>query len=60
LNIILRDFTLGVDKKELAQLYKESTREKFNFLFIDINATDTNKKFSHNFNNFFEVEEEEV
>jgi len=59
LNIILRDFALGIEKKELTQLYKESTKEKFNFLFIDINATDTSKKFSHNFNNFFEVEEEE-
>lgn len=59
LTCVLRDFALGIDKKELSLLYKEATKEKFNFLFIDINATDTNKKFSHNFNNFFEVVEED-
>ena len=58
LNHVLRDFSLGIDKQGLIELYKQSTREKFNFLFIDINATDTNKKFSHNFNNFFEIEDE--
>lgn len=57
LNIILRDFALGIEKKELTQLYKDATKQKFHFLFVDINAVDANRKFSHNFNNFYEVEE---
>lgn len=59
LTCVLRDFALGIDKKELVNLYKDATREKFHFLFIDINATDPTKKFSHNFNNFYEIGEED-
>lgn len=57
LNIILRDFTLGIEKTELMELYKDATKQKFHFLFIDINATDPNQKFSHNFSNFYKIEE---
>jgi hypothetical protein len=59
LTCLLRDFALGIDKKELVNLYKDATKQKFHFLFIDINATDGNKKFSHNFNNFYEIADEE-
>lgn len=58
LTCVLRDFSLGIDKTGLLDLYKDATKAKFHFLFIDINATDSNKKFSHNFNDFYDVGEE--
>jgi ABC-type oligopeptide transport system ATPase subunit len=54
LHLILSDFSLGVDKKQLYDVYKQSTKEKFNFLKIDLDNPNNNKKFSHNFTDFFE------
>ena len=34
LNLILSDFGLGVDKAVLLKIYKDATREKFNFLKV--------------------------
>jgi hypothetical protein len=57
LNMILRDFALGVEKSDLTELYKDATSERMHFLFIDINSTDPNMKFSKDFNNFYKIEE---
>ena len=66
LNLILSDSGGLVEKKVLAELYQDATREKFNFLKINLNTIDLNRKFSRNFNNFYllgekheEKEEEE-
>lgn len=65
LNLILSDSGGLVEKKVLAELYQDATREKFNFLKINLNTIDLNRKFSRNFNNSFllgekhEKEEEE-
>ena len=55
LNMILSECSLGdkVDKKELHEVYEEATKDKFNFLKIDLDCPDENKKFSLNFNDFF-------
>jgi hypothetical protein len=36
LNMILGDFNLGVSREKLLQLYKEATKERKNFLMVDI------------------------
>ena len=53
LNLILSDSGGLVEKKVLAELYQDATREKFNFLKINLNTIDLNRKFSRNFNNFY-------
>lgn len=47
LGMILRDFSLGVDKETLIQLYKFCTKERSDFLMIDIDAP-PEKRFRHN------------
>ena len=58
LNLILSENSLGVDKNELKHIYKEATKTQFDFLKIDINNGDENKKFSHNLLDFYEVDDE--
>jgi hypothetical protein len=53
LNMILSDFSLGVDRKQLAAVYKDATSEQFQFLKVDIDNPDNNKKFSRNFTDFY-------
>ena len=55
LNLILSDFSLGVDRDELALLYKESTAQRFHFLKVSIDEPNDNKKFSHNWTDFFQL-----
>ena len=56
LNLILSDYSLGVNREELANIYKDATRDKFHFLKISIDEPDNNKKFSHNWTDFYTVE----
>ena len=56
LNLILSDSGELVEKEELKRLYDDATKEKFNFLKINLNTTDMNKKFSKNFNEFYLLE----
>ena len=56
LNLILADSGGLVEKKVLAELYQDATREKFNFLKINLNTIDMDKKFSKNFNDFYLLE----
>ena len=56
LNLILQDSGGLVEKKELAKLYTEATKNKFDFLKINLNTVDMNRKFSKNFNDFFLLE----
>jgi hypothetical protein len=58
LAMILKDYTLGVTKEQMSQMYQEATADRLNFLLIDINSTNPNRKFSHNFGGWFHVEEE--
>ena len=43
-------------KDQLKKLYDDATKEKFNFLKINLNTSDLNKKFSKNFNEFYLLE----
>ena len=56
LNLILSDSGGMLEKDELKRLYDDATKEKFNFLKINLNTSDLNKKFSKNFNEFYLLE----
>ena len=46
--MILRDYELGVDIKELMQIYKYAVAQPFSFLGIDVEAPEE-RKFRCNF-----------
>lgn len=55
LNIILSDFNLGVDRKELLEIYKYSTDTQLSFLLIDIDAKPEDR-FLKNFSEKLKIE----
>lgn len=55
LNAIIQNYSLGLDADEIVKLYKESTREKFNFFKISVEERDDNKIYIHNFTQFFKI-----
>ena len=58
LNLIVSDHSLGVEKDELLEMYKQSIKLPFNFFKVDIGESDDNKRFSHNWSGFFQIEPE--
>ena len=58
LKLILSDYSLGLDKNQLFELYNKATKKKFNFFKLDINQSDPNKKYSHNWTDFYHVKDE--
>jgi hypothetical protein len=55
LRLIVSDFALGLEIDELQKIYKDATKEQFNFLKINIDEGNENKKFSKNFNEFYNI-----
>jgi len=58
LNLILRNYSLGVDIKQLTAIYKDAAKIKFDFLKLDCDNPDENKKFSKNWNSFYKITNE--
>ena len=56
LNMILSECSLGVEKNEIQAMYRNATKEMFNFLKINLGISDTSKKFSHNWVGYYNVE----
>ena len=56
LNLILSDYSLGVNRDQLAMIYKDATESKFHFLKIAVDEPDNNRKFSHNWTDFYCIE----
>ena len=56
LNLILSDFSLGVDKEKLKMIYKDATKRKFDFLKVDVDNRNNNEKFSHNWKDFYHID----
>ncbi len=54
LSTILRNYSLGIEPKQLLAIYKDATNRKFGFLKVDIAGTD-NKKFSKNWTEFYKT-----
>ena len=59
LNSNLTNYALGIEVDQIIDLYKNATKDKFNFLKIDIENRDDHKKFSHNFTDFYKIENED-
>ena len=55
MQMIMKECSLGADKEELQFIYKTSTKEKFNFLKINLETPDENLKFSHNWTDYFQL-----
>ena len=55
LNMILGECGLGVEKEQMQLMYKDATKEQFNFLKCDLNTADESKKFSHNWVEYYDV-----
>jgi hypothetical protein len=55
LTMICREYDLGVDKKALIQIYNEATKEKKDFLLIDLEG-DKEERFRKNLDEIFEIE----
>ena len=56
MQMVMKECSLGVEKKELEIIYKSATKEKFNFLKVDLETPDENKKFSHNWTDYYHIE----
>jgi hypothetical protein len=56
---IIQNYSLGLDANEIVKLYKDATKDKFNFLKIDCETRSINKTFSHNFTGFYNINNEE-
>lgn len=46
LNMILSEFTIGLNKEQLEKLYNDITREPMNFLMIDLNKRNIRKNIT--------------
>ena len=59
LTMIARECSLGISKETLTQMYKEATKEKKNFILIDLEEGDVTKRFRFNFDSYFELTDED-
>ena len=55
---IIQNYSLGLDANEIVRLYKLATKDKFNFMKIDVETRDDNKRYSHNFTEFYRVSDD--
>ena len=58
LTMIAREFDLGLSKETLTNMYKDATKEKQNFLMMDLEAPQ-DERFRKGFNDIYEIEGEE-
>ena len=54
LTMIGREYDLGIDKKELIEMYKYATKEKSDFSLIDLEG-EPNERFRKNLNEVFDI-----
>ena len=59
LQLVVSDFSLGLEKQEVALMYKDATKQRFDFFKVDIDQQIDNKKFSKNFTSFYRVNDQE-
>jgi hypothetical protein len=55
---IIQNYSLGLDANEVVKLYKDATKEKFNFLKIAVEERNDNKRFSKNFTGFYNISDD--
>jgi hypothetical protein len=54
LNLMLNEFSVGVTKDQLMKMYEYATKDKFNFLLINCDESDPEKKYRHNFTDYLD------
>jgi hypothetical protein len=54
LNLMLNEFSVGVTKEQLMKMYEYATKDKFNFLLINCDESDPEKKYRHNFTDYLD------
>lgn len=59
LTMIMREYSLGIDKKEMRDIYEDSTRDKQSFLMLDLEG-DKEKRFRCGFNEYYETTSEKL
>ena len=57
LTMITRECSLGISKQALTNMYRDATKDKKNFLLIDLEQGDPLKRFRFNFDSYFELTE---
>ena len=57
LTLIMREYSLGVDKKQIKDIYEDATSDKMGFLLLDLEGP-KEKRFRSGLNEFYVVEEE--
>ena len=56
LTMIMNEYSLGVDKKQMKEMYDDATKDKMGFLMLDLEG-DREKRFRSNFDEFYEIEQ---
>lgn len=56
LTMIARECSLGIDKKQLTDIYKDATKNKQDFLMIDLEG-DPEERFRKNFDETYEIDD---
>ena len=56
LNMVMADYNLGLTKDKVKSIYKDATQRSGDFLKIDPNTPDNNKRYSRNWTDFYLVE----
>ena len=56
LTMIINEYSLGVDKKAMKEMYDDATKEKMGFLMLDLEG-DRDKRFRSNFDEFYQIEQ---
>ena len=56
LTMIMREYSLGVDKKEMRDIYEDATSDKMGFMLLDLEGP-KDKRFRSGLNEYYVVEE---
>ena len=56
LNMVMGDYNLDLTKDEVKAIYKDATQRSGDFLKIDVNTPDNNRRYSRNWTEFYMVE----
>jgi GTPase SAR1 family protein len=59
LTMIMREYSLGVDKKEMKEMYDDATSDKQGFLMLDLEG-DKEKRFRSGFSDYYETSSEKL
>jgi hypothetical protein len=57
LNMMLSEFSVGVEKEQLLNMYKYATKDKFHFLLIDVDESNPERKFRKDFDEYLSQDE---